>query len=54
MSFNIYDFSSFTQSIHEALASVMSPTWVFISELVLVGLVFLMFYAILGLLRVYL
>lgn len=54
MSFNIYDFSSFTQSIHEALASVMSPTWVFISELVLVGLVFLMFYAILGLFLVYL
>ena len=54
MAFSIYDFSSFTQSIHELLAGVMSPTWVFVTELVLVGLVFLMFYAVLGLFLVYL
>lgn len=50
----IYDFSSLTQSIHEGLSSVMSPAWVFVSELVIVGLVFLMFYAVLGLFLVYL
>ena len=49
-----YDFTSLTHSIHEALSSVMSPTWVFVSELVIVGLVFLMFYAVLGLFLVYL
>jgi len=32
----------------------MSPTWVFITELAIVGLVFLLFYAVLGLFLVYL
>jgi len=54
MAFSLYDFTSFTRSIHEGLSSVMSPTLVFISELVIVGLVFLMFYAVLGLFLVYL
>jgi len=54
MKFSIYDFSSFTQSIHELLTGVMSPTWVFITELAIVGLIFLLFYAVLGLFLVYL
>jgi len=54
MEFNIYDFSSFTKSIHALLAASMSPLWVFIVELVLVGVVFLAFYAVLGLFLVYL
>ena len=53
MSFNIYDFSSFTQSIHEGLLGAMSPSMVTIIEMVIVGVVFLMFYAILGLALVY-
>jgi NADH-quinone oxidoreductase subunit H len=54
MEFNIYDFSSFTRSIHQLLAGSLSPLWVFIIELVLVGIVFLAFYAVLGLFLVYL
>lgn len=50
----IYDFSSLTRSVHEFLTGLMSPGWVFVSELVIVGLVFLMFYAVLGLFLVYL
>lgn len=54
MEFSIYDFSSFTKYIHELLAASMSPFWVFVIELVLVGLLFLAFYAVLGLFLVYL
>jgi NADH-quinone oxidoreductase subunit H len=54
MEFNIYDFSSFTKSIHQLLAASLSPLWVFIVELILVGIVFLAFYAVLGLFLVYL
>lgn len=54
MEFSIYDFSSFTKYIHELLAGSMSPFWVFVIELVLVGLLFLAFYAVLGLFLVYL
>ncbi len=50
----LYDFSILTNSIHQMLAASLSPLWVFIIELVLVGLVFLGFYAILGLFLVYL
>lgn len=53
MSFNIYDFSSFTQSIHEGLSGVMSSSMVTITEMVIVGLVFLIFYAVIGLVLVY-
>lgn len=53
MSFNIYDFSSFTRSIHEGLQGAMSPSMVTIIEMVIVGVAFLMFYAILGLALVY-
>lgn len=53
MTFDIYDFTSFTQSIHEALASSLSPALVFTIELVIVGIVFLGFYALVGLFLVY-
>jgi NADH-quinone oxidoreductase subunit H len=54
MTFDIYDFTSFTQWIHESLSSSMSPAWVFALELIIVGIVFLGFYAVLGLFLVYL
>jgi NADH-quinone oxidoreductase subunit H len=53
MAFNIYDFSTLTHSIHQGLSQVMAPGWVTFTELVIIGLVFLTFYAILGLFLVY-
>jgi NADH-quinone oxidoreductase subunit H len=53
MAFNIYDFSTLTRSIDEGLNKVMSPGWATFTELVIVGLVFLTFYAIVGLFLVY-
>lgn len=52
MPFNIYDFSSFTQWIHASLEASLSPFWVIAIEMVLVGLAFLTFYAIVGLMLV--
>lgn len=54
MSSNIYDFSTLTGSIHKALSGLMSSGWVTFTELVLVGLLFLLLYALLGLFLVYL
>ncbi|MDO9511073.1 MAG: NADH-quinone oxidoreductase subunit NuoH [Bacteroidales bacterium] len=48
----MYDFSSFTQWVHQSLDAVMSPFWVITTEMVLVGLAFLTFYAIVGLMLV--
>ena len=53
MPFNIYDFSTTTKAVDEFLKANMSPTWAFITELTIVGLVFLIFYAIVGLYLVY-
>lgn len=53
MKFDIYDFSSFTSSIDQALSSLMSPFWAAAVELVLVGILFIAFYALLGLSLVY-
>jgi len=53
MHFNIYDFTSFTQSIDKKLNELMSPSWALLSEFILVGLVILTFYAIIGLYLVY-
>jgi NADH-quinone oxidoreductase subunit H len=52
---NIYDnfVTSLTQSIHNGLYNSMSPTWALIVELALIGFVFLMFYALVGLFLVY-
>jgi NADH-quinone oxidoreductase subunit H len=53
MPFNIYDFSTTTKAVDEYLKANMSPTWAFFTELTIVGLVFLIFYAIVGLFLVY-
>lgn len=54
MAFSIYDFTGFTQSIHEALTSSLSPAWATVVELAIIGVVFLLFYAVVGLVLVYL
>ncbi len=51
---NLYDFSILTGAIHESLSRSMSPGWVTFTELVIIGLVFLLFFALLGLFLVYL
>ena len=53
MTFNIYDFTSFNRWIDEGLNSIMSPTWALITEMAIIGIVFLLFYAIVGLFLVY-
>lgn len=53
MTFDIYDFTSFTRWIDESLNSVMSPTWALITEMAIIGVVFLLFYAVVGLFLVY-
>lgn len=53
MAFNIYDLTPFTQSIDQLLRAGMTPFWAVLVEMVIIGLVFLMFYAFLGLFLVY-
>ncbi len=53
MAFSIYDFSSFTRSIDQGLNQVMSPGWAVFTELAIIGLVFILFYAVAGLYLVY-
>ena len=53
MKFDIYDFSVLTNSIHESLSSMMSESAVMITEMAIVGIVFLTLFAILGLILVY-
>ena len=53
MTFNIYDFTSFNQWIDKGLNSIMSPTWALITEWFIIGIVFLLFYAVVGLFLVY-
>ena len=53
MKFDIYDFSVLTSSIHESLSSMMSESAVMITEMVIVGIIFLTLFAILGLILVY-
>jgi NADH-quinone oxidoreductase subunit H len=53
MSFNIYDFSGLTRSIDCSLREIMSPGWAIFIELAMIGLVFLILYALLGLFLVY-
>ncbi|MHC1706050.1 MAG: NADH-quinone oxidoreductase subunit NuoH [Bacteroidales bacterium] len=49
----MYDFTSFTQWIDQGLNRVMSPAWATITELTIIGIVFLLFYAVVGLFLVY-
>ncbi len=53
MAFNIYDFTSFTQSIDQGLNSVMPAFWAMITEMVIIGVAILAFYALVGLFLVY-
>ena len=53
MKFDIYDFSVLTNSIHESLSSMMGETAVMITEMVIVGIIFLTLFAVLGLILVY-
>lgn len=49
----IYDFSYLTSAIHQWLSSFLSPNGVTITEMILVGLAFMLFFALLGLVLVY-
>ncbi len=49
----LYDFSELTRSIDAWLRASMSAGWAQFAELVLIGLVFLIFYALVGLFLVY-
>ena len=53
MKFDIYDFSVLTTSIHESLSSTMGETAVMITEMMIVGIIFLTLFAVLGLILVY-
>ncbi|HKI88449.1 MAG TPA: complex I subunit 1 family protein, partial [Draconibacterium sp.] len=53
MKFNIYDFSTFTASINHWLMVNFSPFWAVTTEMVLIGLSILLFYAVVGLYLVY-
>lgn len=53
MSLNIYDFSELTRSIHEGLQSSMSPFWAVVTEMAIIGVAILAFYALIGLFLVY-
>ena len=54
MSSNIFDFATLTGSVHAWLSGMMSSGWVIFTEMVLVGLAFLLMYALIGLFLVYL
>jgi NADH-quinone oxidoreductase subunit H len=54
MEFNIYDFTSFTKSFDKLLNDNMNSVFASAIELVIIGIVFLAFYAVIGLFLVYL
>lgn len=51
--FDIYDFTSFTQWIDTSLSNAMSPFWTTVTEMLIIGVLILIFYAIVGLFLVY-
>ncbi len=53
MPFDIYDFTSLTQWIDTSLQNAMSPFWTVVIEMLIVGVLFLLFYALIGLFLVY-
>jgi NADH-quinone oxidoreductase subunit H len=53
MPFDIYDFSSLTKWIDTGLHNAMSPFWTTITELLIIGVLILLFYAVVGLFLVY-
>lgn len=53
MAFSIYDFTSFNQAIDHALYSSLPPVLALTVEMTIIGLIFLLFYAVVGLFLVY-
>lgn len=53
MPFDIYDFTSFTEWIDMSLHNLMSPFWTTVTELIIIGVLILVFYALVGLFLVY-
>jgi len=51
---DIYSFSTLTENIDKSLHTIMAPWLAVLTEFVLIGLLFLLFYALLGLFLVYL
>ena len=49
----IYDFSILTGAVDQWLKNSMSPFWTVVTEMVIVGVVFLLLYAVIGLFLVY-
>jgi len=49
----IYDFSELTSQVHTYFSSIMSPGLVTVVEWVIIGVLYLLFFAVLGLLLVY-
>ncbi len=49
----IYDFSALTQWIDSSLHNAMSPFWTTITEMLIIGVLILLFYALVGLFLVY-
>lgn len=53
MPFDIYDFTSFTKWIDTSLENAMSPFWTTVTEMAIAGVLFILFYAVVGLFLVY-
>jgi NADH-quinone oxidoreductase subunit H len=49
----VYDFSSLTESIDKGLHNAMSPFWTTVTEMLIIGVLILLFYALVGLFLVY-
>lgn len=49
MGYERYDFTPVTQAIDQYLNKNLSSTWAYITEMTIIGLVFLLFYAVVGL-----
>ena len=49
----IYDFSSLSQWIDASLRNAMSPFWTTLTEMIIIGVLILLFYALVGLFLVY-
>lgn len=48
-----YDFSILTKGIDEWLRNSMSPFWTVVTEMIIIGIIFLLLYAVIGLFLVY-
>jgi NADH-quinone oxidoreductase subunit H len=53
MTFSIYDFTSFNQWVDQALREALPAFWAVLVEMTIIGLLFLLFYALVGLILVY-